>query len=156
MRKVRTQSGRCGGLSERSVNYRPLVNFLQRAECAREHEATDRVAVAICTVGVKLAATIAGRNVDICEIADTWVHVGVVDAWSVLGNVPTCDLNIVWSDHDVRTSDGAVRDQSCSVPALREDYYVIWKAKYNGKSPACTMLLRLAAGVTRCFFAVTE
>jgi hypothetical protein len=94
------------------------VNFLQRAECAREHEAADRVAIAICTMGVKLAAAVAGRNVDVCEIANAWVRVGVVDVESVLCNVRTCDLNVVWSDYDVRTSDGAVRDQSRSVPAL--------------------------------------
>jgi hypothetical protein len=81
------------------------VNFLQRAECAGEHEAADRVAVAICTVGVKLAATVAGRNVDVCEIADA------------------CNLDVVWSDHDVCTSDRAVRDQSCSVPALHAPCY---------------------------------
>lgn len=84
---------------------RPLVNFLQRAECAREHEAADRVAIAICTMGVKLAAAITGRNVDVCEIANA------------------CDLNVVWSDYDVRTSDGAVRDQSRSVPALHAPCY---------------------------------
>lgn len=84
---------------------RPLVNLLQRAECAREHEATDRISIAICTVGVKLAASVAGGNVDVREISNT------------------CDLNVVWSDHNVRTSDGAVRDQSCSVSTLHAPCY---------------------------------
>lgn len=84
---------------------RPLVNFLQRAECAREHKTADRIAVTICAVRVKLATTVAGRNVDVCKIADA------------------CDLNVVWSDDDVRTSDGTVWDQSCSVPALHAPCY---------------------------------
>jgi hypothetical protein len=69
---------------------RPLVNFLQRAECAGEHETTDRVAVAICTVGVKLATSVAGRNIDVREITNA------------------CDLNVIWSDHNVRTSNGTI------------------------------------------------
>lgn len=107
---------------------RPLVNFLQRAECAREHEAADRVAIAICTMGVKLAAAITGRNVDVCEIANA------------------CDLNVVWSDYDVRTSDGAVRDQSRSVPALHAPCYfdslrglhVVSSRSLNKEVKACT------------------
>jgi hypothetical protein len=74
--KVRTSSGRCGTLSERSVNYRPLVNLLQRAECTGEHEAANGVAITVCAMRVKFATTIANRNVDVGEVSDTWVYVG--------------------------------------------------------------------------------
>lgn len=88
-----------------SHKIRPLVNLLQRAECAREHETADRIAVAICTVGVEFAASVTGRNVDAREIANA------------------CDLNVVWSDHDMRTSNGAVWDESCSVSTLHAPCY---------------------------------
>lgn len=84
---------------------RPLVNFLQGAECAREYEAANRVAIAVCAVGVKLTAAVAGGDVEVGEISNA------------------CDLDVVWSDYNVCTGDGAVRDQSCSVPALHAPCY---------------------------------
>jgi hypothetical protein len=80
----------------------------------------------------------------------------VVNAQSAL-YVPTSDLNIVRSNHEVCTSDGAIWDQSRSVPALRERYYsgeALFKC--SGKSPSCTKLLQFAKKRTRRLFTDAE
>lgn len=69
-------------------------------------------------------------------------------------DVPTSDLNIVRSDHKVCTSDGAVWDESRSVPALEQILLSdkTFRANYSGKSPSCTMPLLFAAMGAHCFF----
>lgn len=49
----------------------PLVELLELPERRRKNEASDRVAIAICAMGIKLTALIACRDVDFGQVPDT-------------------------------------------------------------------------------------
>ena len=79
---------------------RPLMKLLEFAECAGENESTDRVAVAVCSVGVEFSSSISLRNVDLRKVANTG------------------DLYIVRSLNEVRALDSTVRNETSTITIL--------------------------------------
>jgi hypothetical protein len=78
----------------------PFVVLEVGAEGVAVHETADWVAVPICSVGVEFASLVAGRNVDVGEVADAG------------------DLDIIWSLDEMDTGECTVRDSTGSTTGL--------------------------------------
>lgn len=91
-----------GAKAELSIRHevRPFVQLLELAERIREDKPSDRIAIAVCTVRIKLATSIPSGDIQAREVA----HTG--------------DLDVVWRLHEVRAANAAVRNDARAIAVL--------------------------------------
>lgn len=79
---------------------RPLMKLSKLSECAGEDKTANRVAIAICTVGIEFTSCITLGNIDLSEITNAG------------------DLHIVRGLDEVCALDSAVRNKTSSITIL--------------------------------------